>query len=44
MRQAAFRGFEDAQATFVHDAPRFEPSTRRRLSAPGMRTFLTVAA
>lgn len=33
----------EVAAPFVLDAGRFEPAARRRLSAPGMRTFLAIA-
>ena len=45
MPQVAFGGFEDAQTPFVADYlhPRLDVDARRRLSAPGMRTFLAIA-
>lgn len=51
MNRHSRMGFKGAQEPFAHDAPapvlldagRFEPATRRRLSAPGMRTFLAIA-
>ena len=33
----------EVAAPFVLDAGRFEPAARRRLRAPGMRTFLAIA-
>lgn len=34
---------QETPAPFVLDTRRFEPAARRRLSAPGMRTFLAIA-
>lgn len=43
MTSIAVSGFNEAHASFLHSAPRFETATRRRLSAPGMRAFLAIA-